>query len=397
MLDRLPRHRRNLALAIIAIGVGVFAWKIRSVLNPLFVGYLAAYIALPFVRRIEQLGFSRRTAVNLTFFIGGLLVTGIATFMAFQSVELASAVKDEFLKASLGDRLAKAYLDSNLWLDETFGIEILPASFADQLRSVDSRILQDRAQDFLTRYGSGIMEAGQAGIKAAGGLLGFLSRLVSRVLEVSAWVFLVPLYAYYFLFELQRLHAFVRRYFPKRDRQQIADVGAKIGGVISNFFRGRLSVCAVKGLILSLGLALAGIPYAFLFGMTSGFLSLLPFFGPVLGWAACALIALGLGTPLGGVLPSDNIMLAVLVRTGLVFGIAELIEGYVLVPKILGESLGLHPLVVLFAMFAGGAAFGLLGIVIALPVTASIVIVFQEFVLPALRKWADGEEDYIPG
>jgi predicted PurR-regulated permease PerM len=78
-----------------------------------------------------------------------------------------------------------------------------------------------------------------------------------------------------------------------------------------------------------------------------------------------------------------------LVRAVLVFGAGEIFEGYVLVPRILGDKLGLHPLVVFFALFAGGAALGMLGLLIALPLTATLVVLFQEFVLPALKQFAD--------
>jgi predicted PurR-regulated permease PerM len=76
-------------------------------------------------------------------------------------------------------------------------------------------------------------------------------------------------------------------------------------------------------------------------------------------------------------------------RTALVFGLAESFEGYYLTPKILGESLGLHPVVVLVSIFAGGAAFGMFGILLALPVTAALVILFRVFVMPALARMAD--------
>ena len=82
-------------------------------------------------------------------------------------------------------------------------------------------------------------------------------------------------------------------------------------------------------------------------------------------------------------------MILALVRTGVVFGVGEALEGYVLIPKILGDSLGLHPLVVFVALLAGGAALGTLGILIALPLTAVLVILFKEFVQPAIRDFAE--------
>ena len=88
---------------------------------------------------------------------------------------------------------------------------------------------------------------------------------------------------------------------------------------------------------------------------------------------------------------ADLALLGALWRTGLVYGLAELLEGYYLTPKILGESLGLHPVVVLVSIFAGGAAFGMFGILLALPVCASLVILLRVFVLPPLARFADGD------
>jgi predicted PurR-regulated permease PerM len=99
-----------------------------------------------------------------------------------------------------------------------------------------------------------------------------------------------------------------------------------------------------------------------------------------------------LGASLIGIV--EHGVLGSLVRTGIVFGLGELLEGYVLIPKVLGDSLGLHPLVVLFAILAGGAALGMFGILIALPLTASLVILAREFLLPALQQFAD--EDAPP-
>jgi predicted PurR-regulated permease PerM len=112
--------------------------------------------------------------------------------------------------------------------------------------------------------------------------------------------------------------------------------------------------------------------------MGGGFLSLVPFVGPLLGFGAAFLIGL-----------VDHEILSALLRTGLVFGLAEVVEGYVLVPKVLGDSLGLHPVVVLVSVMVGGAALGMFGLLLALPLTAAIVIIARELVLPALKDWAE--------
>jgi predicted PurR-regulated permease PerM len=211
-------------------------------------------------------------------------------------------------------------------------------------------------------------------------VFGWVRRVAAWLFGIGGLVVLVPLYTYYLLFELDRVHGFFGRYVPKRERARVARVGNQVGEVLAHFFRGRLLVCVLKGALLTVGLFVADVPYAFLLGMGSGFLSLIPAVGPLIGFVGAFLL---------GVLVGEHSFVGSLVRTGLVFGLAELVEGYVLIPKVLGDSLGLHPVVVLFSLLAGGAALGLFGVLVALPLTASLVILAREFVLPALGRFAD--------
>ncbi|MEW6072309.1 MAG: AI-2E family transporter [Planctomycetota bacterium] len=393
MLGRLPRGKRNLALAVLGALALWFAWSIRSVLNPLLIGYLGAYVLHPFVVRVEGLGFSKRAAVNLTFFSGFVVAALLSLVVVLQmrglALEVVRSVRPEAAPASglgepaspestatmpqtLEERLKERWEAFRKTVDDWVGIDLGTAS-EHGLDNLDA--FEKQAKNFLLGSGG---EAGAVGLDAARRTWGFLSRFLGGVLAVGGLFLLVPLYAYYLLFELGRLHGFVRRYLPRRDREHLAAVAEKIGVVIASFFRGRLAVCFLKGLFLSLGLWAAEVDYAFLFGMLSGFLSLIPFFGAFLGFLVATL---------AGVL--DHSVLGALVRTGIVFGLGELLEGYVLLPKVLGDRLGLHPLVVLFAMLAGGATLGMLGILVALPLTATLVILTKEFVLPAMQKLAD--------
>jgi predicted PurR-regulated permease PerM len=235
--------------------------------------------------------------------------------------------------------------------------------------------VREYAEEFLEEHGG---QAGRTGLTLAGRSLGFLARFLGGVVSTLGLFLLVPLYTYYFLFVVQDLHAGVQRYFPRRERARLTRIFERIGIVISSFFRGRLSVALAKGVFLALGLTVLDMPYGFLFGMLSGALSIIPFVGAFLGFV----LALAVGILDHGVIGSAW-------RSALVFGLGEVVEGYLLVPKILGDQLGLHPLLVFFALLAGGAALGMLGLLIALPLTATLVILFQELVAPALRQFAD--------
>jgi putative permease len=220
---------------------------------------------------------------------------------------------------------------------------------------------------------------------AAGGAFGLISDVLGTLVAIGGLFVLVPLYTYYMLFEIGRVNAWIKTYIPRIERDRMTRVATQIGAVLSNFFRGRLVVCLLKGGVIAIGLFAAGVPYAFLFGMLGGFLSIIPFVGPFVAF---------LGAFLVGVI--DHGVVSSLVRTGVVFGLAEVLEGYVFIPKIMGDSLGLHEVVVLFALIAGGAALGMFGILISLPLTATIVILFREFVVPALTEWVEEERTLPP-
>ncbi len=221
------------------------------------------------------------------------------------------------------------------------------------------------------------MDVAHAG-SAARRSLRWVSSWFGSFLGLISMLVLLPIYTWFLLFELERIHRFIRRHLPREGRQRYTRVGAKIGDVLTNFLRGQLVVCLLKGLTITVGLFLAGVPYALFLGLTAGFMALIPFFGAFLAAVFAFLV---------GLLSMDFVPL--LWRLVLVFGIAELMEGYVYVPRIIGGTLGLHPLAVLVAVLVGGAAMGMFGFLIALPLVASLVILAKEFLMPALREWAD--------
>lgn len=377
MLERLSRTRRNLALLVLALLAGWFFWTVRHVLNPLLFGYLLAYILVPLVEFVERRGYSRRAAVNLIFVAGFALAALVSIALVWQvralALDLITSAKESATGAPgeglpLHETLQQRANEFTATL-RGWGLEV------EDWQVPDLAVVREQLQEWLGEYGE---QAGRAGLTIGGKVLAFLALFLGGVFSVVALLFLVPLYTYYFLFVIGDLHVSIQRYFPRRERLRLVRVFERIGEVISSFFRGRLAVAFFKGLFLALLLTAFRMPYGFLFGMLSGALSIIPFIGAFGGFVLALVVAIAEHGVIGSVW-----------RSALVFGAGELVEGYVLVPKILGDRLGLHPLVVFFALLAGGAALGMLGLLIALPLTATLVILFQEFVLPALRQFAD--------
>ncbi|MCE9594908.1 MAG: AI-2E family transporter [Planctomycetes bacterium] len=382
MLERLSPSRRNLVLVVLGALVLWFSWTVRTVLNPVILGYLLAYVMHPLVEKLERRGWSRRTAVNLIFVGFGVLMALTALSLFWQGKALLDEIASMFAPndaanvPELQTRLDGALADLQQLLLK-WGL--LSAGTAERpLEAWSLHSVFDAVRAWW-RAEIGTAASARAGAAAAEGMFAMLKRVSGSVLSVVSLVFLLPIYTYFLLFELERIHSFVARYIPRRERQRIARIGEQIGEVLASFFRGRLVVCLLKGLFLAAGLGLAGVPYAMLLGFLGGVLALVPVVGPVVSFGLAVLVAM-----------LDFSVGPALMRVGIVFGLAEVIEGYVLIPKVLGDSLGLHPVVVILALTIGGAALGLFGLLVALPLTATVIILVRELVLPALRVFAEG-------
>lgn len=396
MLERLTRTKRNVGLAIVAAVFLWFFWSVRAVLNPLLLGYLLAYIVHPLVLKLERRGWRRRSAVNFIFVSTALVMLLVGMGVFAQGRELTLRLAQSGLWDKVSERIDDTIQRASAWFPFEAEAERGEAeSGADGAPGIDDAAtppggpteeppaVEERTSlTALWRQLSGEQQAkaGKVAVSGASEALQLLQIWVGSLLALVTVLVLLPIYTYFLLFELERIHRFVRRYLPVHQRERLTRIGHQVGEVLSNFFRGRLFVCFLKGALLSVGLVIVGVPYALLLGMTSGFLALVPFVGPFLGFVLTILV---------GLIDPEVAFLGLLVRTGLVFGIGELVEGYVLVPKILGDSLGLHPVVVLVSVFVGGAALGMFGFLIALPLTAAAVILVREFVLPALADFAD--------
>jgi predicted PurR-regulated permease PerM len=412
MVQILPRSRRNAALLVLLVLVLWFCWTVRAALNPLLLAFLFAYMLHPMVLSLERRGWSRKRAVNLIY-ASAFAFAVLASFgLVLQARSLwINLVREKGMLETLEARLTDAMSDlerwSTEWLPEdssTHPVEPqaepdaqTPPQSAEEVPAADAS--QDLAQgdqgesgerqgfvssmlaDFRDwiRSGEGLDAARKAGSAAAGNALNFVKNAFGSFLQFLMLAFLVPVYAWFLLFDLERIARFIGGYVPVGERERVARIAGQIAEVLGNFFRGRLLVCLLKGLILSAVMAALGVPYAFLLGLLSGFLSLVPFLGPAIGYGAAFLLSM-----------TEFSVLGAAWRIALVFVAGEVLEGYVLLPKILGDSLGIHPLVVIVSLTVFGAALGMFGLLLALPLTATVQILAREVVLPLVKDWAEG-------
>ena len=418
MVQILPRSRRNAALLVLLVLVLWFCWTVRAALNPLLLAFLFAYMLHPMVLSLEHRGWSRKRAVNLIYASAfAFAVLGSIGLVLQERSLWINLVREKGMLETLEARLTDAMSDferwSTEWLPEdssTPAVEQhaqpdaqMPSEPAVAPPSGDEVPLGDAGQELAQddqadsgerqgivssmlgdfrewiRSGEGLDAARKAGSAAAGNALNFVKNAFGSFLQFLMLAFLVPVYAWFLLFDLERIARFIGGYVPVGERERVARIAGQIAEVLGNFFRGRLLVCLLKGLILSAVMAILGVPYAFLLGLLSGFLSLVPFLGPAIGYGAAFLLSM-----------TEFSVLGAAWRIALVFVSGEVLEGYVLLPKILGDSLGIHPLVVIVSLTVFGAALGMFGLLLALPLTATVQILAREVVLPLVKDWAEG-------
>ena len=209
--------------------------------------------------------------------------------------------------------------------------------------------------------------------------------LFGKMFVWASWLLLCPLYIFYLLLEIDPLIEKARRLIPGKQRPRAERIFGKVDRTIAAFFRGRLTICVVKGLGTSVGLMIFGVPFALPLGLAAGFLALVPYVGIWFAIVPTLTLAwLDAGT------------FGALLAVGGVFVVMEILEGFILIPKLLGKEVGLHPLTVIVTMLIFAELLGFIGILLSVPLAAIAKILLEEFVMPLVEEFAaetpDGEE-----
>lgn len=341
---------------LIAIAItGAFLYLLAPVLTPFIAAALLAYIGDPLADRLENLKMPRTLAVVFVF-----LATFL--FLALMILLLGPLIRSQFnaLLEALPDIAAQA---EQVWLPQI-------ASFLDIDPAADVGI-----GPFLSRYSE---MAGSWG----GKLLASVGKSGGAIATAVMSLFLVPVLTFYLLRDWDSVMAHIAAIMPASQRDTITSLAAETDEVLGAFLRGQLLVMFALAAIYSLGLGLLGVKFALAIGVVAGIVSFVPYLGLVFGIGLAALTVLAEPDPL--------LMLAGVVA---VFVVAQLIEGTVLTPKLVGDSIGLHPVVVIFAIAAGGQLFGFFGVLLALPAAAVLSVLIRFAFTRYLQEHPEAAEE----
>jgi predicted PurR-regulated permease PerM len=337
----MTRRESLFVWAGVLVAALVLIFSVRVILLPFVVGLVVAYLLDPAADKLEGIGFSRTlatTAITVVFFLG---VVGLALVL----YPLLEAQVVGFL-----DRVP-AYVDRVRETAIPFlegRLAAIQPDQAEQMRGLASSVARD-AVGWLVESVRGVWQGGVA-------VFNFLS------------LFLVtPVVTFYLLRDWDRMVAWIDGLLPRRHAAAIGEQLRLIDEALAGFVRGQGIVALVLGVIFATGWSLAGLEFGLLIGVFAGLLAFIPYAGAVIGFAAAFAVAL---VQFG----FDPFRLGIVTA---VFIAAQALDGVFLTPHLVGGRIGLHPIWVMFALMAGGALFGFVGILVAVPVAAVVAVVVR--------------------
>ncbi|MCZ6782049.1 MAG: AI-2E family transporter [Proteobacteria bacterium] len=341
----IQRSIRWLIVGVATLGlILVLLWVLRGALTPLVVALTLAYLLDPVIDRFQAWHLPRGLAVLLLL---GVALGALVSFALFV-VPLMQQELAELARALPGyvDRLMQAI---GPWLEENFDLE-LPGSFREGIDRLRSQ---------------GIAPPIETVRSVLGSATGFATGTIGSLIGLAV----IPVIAFYLLVDFDRLTAGVLSLVPRPYLEAVREKARTVDRLLAGFIRGQLTVCLILGVLYAAGFWVIGIDLAVMIGIASGALAIIPYVGGALALSAASAMALfqfGL----------DAHLLAVVGWYAVVQGL----EGFVLTPRIVGESLGLHPVTVILALLIGGNLLGFVGLLVAVPVTAVLQVFLQELV-----------------
>jgi predicted PurR-regulated permease PerM len=327
--------------ALAFAGFIAFFYVFSDVLVPFLAGMALAYLLDPVADWFERRGFSRTVA---TLVILGLFILVVLIVLVVAIPILADQ------SAAFIERLP-AYATR---LQDVF------AQFSD---GRISRMLGITREELQTRIGE---FAGQ-GAQVLGRILQELWRGGQAIVSVLSLLVITPVVAFYLLYDWDHMVDRIDSWLPRPHRETIRDLARQMDAAVAGFVRGQISVCVILGLFYGIGLSLLGLNFGLLIGVGAGLISFIPYVGSGLG-----LLVAG-GVAVVQFWPEWPWVAAVFA----VFMVGQILEGYVLQPNLVGRSVGLHPVWLMFALLAFGSLFGFAGLLIAVPAAASVGVLFR--------------------
>lgn len=321
----------------------VFLWAFRSILLPFVAGMALAYFLDPVADWLERRGLSRMMA-TVVILICFVLVFTVALMVI---IPVIVSQLNEFGKALPG------------YIGKLQELIASPQAFLPDWLSTQIETVKQNFSDVMSE-GAGFI----------GGLLKQIWASGRTLLDVFSLLIVTPVVAFYILLDWDKMVDKVDSWIPRDQSATVRQLARDMDAAIAGFVRGQGSICIILGIFYAVGLSLIGLNFGLLIGFAAGMISFIPYIGSFVG------LILSIGVAFVQFWPDYTWIIA----TAVVFFAGQFIEGNILQPKLMGARIGLHPVWLMFALFAFGAMFGFVGLLIAVP-AAAVVGVLVRFAL----------------
>ncbi|MCU0888075.1 MAG: AI-2E family transporter [Rubritepida sp.] len=343
-----PRQRAMLLLGV-AAALLLVLWTFSAILTPFVLAACIAYFLDPLASRLARLGLPRWFSAILL--VALLLLLGLLALLLLYPLVIAQI---GVLLARLPGYITTinaALRDFLLQLEEAAGPEMVDARLRELI------------------------------IGQAGAMVGWLGTAATRLIgggialfNVFTLAVVTPVVSFYLLRDWPGIIGRIAGWLPRRSAPTIMVLARDVDRVLSAWLRGQLLCCLALGVFYASMLSAAGLELGLMVGLVSGFLSFIPYVGSLTGFVLAVLLAIGQWGDWNGVILVAGIFVA-----------GQVLEGYVIYPRLLGDRVELHAVWVIFALFAGGVAFGFLGVLLAVPIAAAVGVLARHW----LKRYLD--------
>lgn len=307
---------------------------------PLVISALLYYLLRPIVDFLEKKGLQRVLAIAIVFAVLlGLLVWGGAVFFPVLTAQLTNFIKNlpDYIK-SVDKQLSSLLQDSRF------------VAFKPQLEAM------------LSNFSKKAIDSAETFSKSA---VNWAGSFTSAIARVTMAILISPFILFYFLRDSQKMKDSLLLLLPTKWRQPTSRVLGDINKQLSGYVQGQVTVAIVVGVMFSILFSLIGLRFAVTFGIMAGFLNMIPYLGSFLAMFPVFILAMVEGP-------------VMVVKVALVFVIEQTIEGRFVTPLVLGSKLSIHPITILFILLTAGSTFGVWGVLLGIPLYASIKVVVKE-------------------
>lgn len=357
----LPAKKQAKYWAIVCAVLLVALWGLGNVILPFVLGGAVAYFLDPVADRLEEMGLGRAAATTLItiaaamIFIFAILLI-VPTIVA-QAIDLAQFMPTLF--ENLGEFSRTAYAKI---------IERFPSLAFTDTSSGQPTIVQQQLQ-----------KLGQVAQSATSSIIESLLSSAAGFVNVLMLMVIVPVVAFYLLLDWDHMVAKIDDMLPRDHAPTVRMIARDIDRTLASFIRGQGTVCLALGTYYAIALMLAGLNFGVVVGAIAGLITFIPYVGALVGGALAIGLALfqfwgSIEVVDGDTVTHTTNWLRIAIIAAIFF-IGQFLEGNVLTPKLVGSSVGLHPVWLIFALSAFGSLFGFVGMLVAVPVAAVIGVV----------------------